>query len=107
MNRRSFINWMGLGWLANSSPTFIISVLFQLKQQLVPKTQSISTTPATFYVAPNGNDNWTGKQANPNETKIDGPFATLERARNAIRELKDQQGATLNQPVTVLIKGGT
>ena len=107
MNRRSFINWMGVGWLANSSPTFIISLLAQLKQQLVLKTQSISTTPATFYVAPNGNDNWTGKQANPNETKIDGPFATLERARNAIRELKEQQGGTLNQPVTVLIKGGT
>jgi len=39
----------------------------------------------TFYVAPSGNDAWSGKQAEPHATKTDGPFATLLRARDAVR----------------------
>ena len=31
-----------------------------------------------FYVAPNGNDAWSGKMAAPNADKTDGPFATVE-----------------------------
>jgi hypothetical protein len=51
---------------------------------------------AEFHVAPIGND------ANPG-TK-DKPFATLVRARDAIRTLK--QGGPLPEPVTVQIRGG-
>jgi len=58
-----------------------------------------------FYVAPNGNDTWSGRLAAPNAERTDGPFATLTRARDAIRELK-AQGA-LMQPVLVLVRGGT
>ncbi|MEW6356679.1 MAG: LamG-like jellyroll fold domain-containing protein [Planctomycetota bacterium] len=57
-----------------------------------------------FYVATNGNDNWSGKPAEPNGAKTDGPFATLERARDALRELKQKDG--LKQPATVLVHGG-
>jgi hypothetical protein len=39
-----------------------------------------------YYVAKNGNDSWSGKSANPSGS--DGPFATLEKARNTIRSLK-------------------
>ncbi|WP_207461437.1 carbohydrate-binding domain-containing protein [Azospirillum sp. SYSU D00513] len=44
-------------------------------------------TPAApaFYVAANGNDRWSGKLAAPNADGTDGPFATLERARDAMR----------------------
>jgi hypothetical protein len=31
-----------------------------------------------FYVATNGNDAWSGRLAEPNAEKTDGPFATLE-----------------------------
>jgi hypothetical protein len=41
-----------------------------------------------LYVSPNGNDSWSGRLASPNRTRTDGPFATLERARDAIRALK-------------------
>lgn len=58
-----------------------------------------------FYVSPKGNDSWSGKLAEPNKTKTDGPFATLPKARDAIRELKEKQGG-LKQPVTVFIRGG-
>jgi hypothetical protein len=52
---------------------------------------------ATFYVAPNGNDAWSGKQAEP--TGNDGPFASIVRARDAIRQWKAAQGG-LHETVT-------
>ena len=54
---------------------------------------------ADFYVAPGGNDRWSGTLAEPNEKKTDGPFASLERARSAVRQ-REKNGAT------VLIRGG-
>ena len=41
-----------------------------------------------FYVSTTGSDKWSGKLAEPNATGNDGPFATLPRARDAVRELK-------------------
>ena len=45
-----------------------------------------------FYIATNGNDAWSGLLPAPNATATDGPFATLEAARNAIRSLKAVNG---------------
>ena len=59
---------------------------------------------ATFLVAENGNDAWTGKLAEPNVMKTDGPFATLGRARDAVRELKGRQAPS--GPITVMVRGG-
>ena len=60
---------------------------------------------ANFYVATNGNDAWSGRLPAPNAAGTDGPFATLARARDAIRELKAT--VSLQQPVKVLVRGGT
>jgi len=57
-----------------------------------------------FYVAGNGNDGWSGKSASPTAEGKDGPFATLERARDAIRELKK---SGLQEPVNVRVRRGT
>ena len=43
---------------------------------------------ADFYVATDGNDAWSGTLASPNAAKTDGPFATLQRARDAVRETR-------------------
>jgi len=59
-----------------------------------------------FYVAPNGNDDWSGKLAEPNAEGDDGPFATLERARDEIRKLK-QAGLLPEGGVTVWLRGGS
>ena len=56
---------------------------------------------ADFYVAPNGNDQWAGALPAPSKDGTDGPFATLERARDAVRGLKP------GKPVTVMLRGGT
>ncbi len=51
-------------------------------------SQSERRAGATFYVATDGNDSWSGKTASPNPEQTDGPFATIERARDEIRRLK-------------------
>ncbi|MGQ9699438.1 MAG: hypothetical protein ACUVRO_15775, partial [Armatimonadota bacterium] len=61
--------------------------------------------PVTFYVAPNGNDAWSGTRATPNAQGTDGPFATIGRAKDAVRQLRAQ--GKLKRPVTVSIRGGT
>lgn len=58
-----------------------------------------------FYVATDGNDAWSGQLPAPNADKTDGPFATLVRSRDAIRQLKAT--GRLNKPVTVMVRGGT
>jgi len=49
---------------------------------------TLNTTEADFYVSPDGNDSWSGTLAAPNSDHSDGPFATIERAKAAVRELK-------------------
>ncbi|GIV15981.1 MAG: hypothetical protein KatS3mg022_1416 [Armatimonadota bacterium] len=62
--------------------------------------------PMNLYVSPKGNDSWSGRLPNPNRGRTDGPFATLERARDAVRELK-RQGKLPQGGVTVWLRGGT
>ncbi|MBU4272913.1 MAG: right-handed parallel beta-helix repeat-containing protein [Planctomycetes bacterium] len=61
---------------------------------------------AIFYVAPNGRDGWSGTLAEPNGASTDGPFATLARARDAIRQLKVKSGGKVLTPLKVLVRGG-
>lgn len=58
----------------------------------------------TWYVSPSGNDRWSGTLAVPDAANSDGPFATLERARDVIRKLKLEEG--LKESATVLVRGG-
>ena len=62
-----------------------------------------SSTAAEWHVSTRGNDRWSGSPAEPNAGQTDGPFATLARARDAIRE---RRKAGLAEPVTVFIHGG-
>jgi len=48
----------------------------------------VKNATADFYVSIDGNDSWSGTLANQNANKTDGPFATIERAQKAVRELK-------------------
>ena len=58
---------------------------------------------ADFFVSPQGQDTWSGHLADPGES--DGPFATVARAREAVRGLpkarKESRG------VRVVLRGGT
>ena len=58
-----------------------------------------------FYVATDGNDDWSGQLPAPNTGRTDGPFASLTRAQSAIRMLKATGQFT--GPITVMVRGGT
>src|SRR5262249_9101056 len=49
-------------------------------------------------------DRWSGRLDQPNRAGTDGPFATLAKARDAVRALKQQ---SKKQDIRVLIRGGT
>lgn len=61
---------------------------------------------ADFVVAPNGRDDWSGRRAAPNAGKTDGPFATLPRAQEAVRALKQAEPGR-QRPIVVLVRAGT
>jgi len=58
---------------------------------------------ADFFVSPRGRDTGSGKLADPGEN--DGPFATISRARDAVRVLLQTRKEP--QPVRVVLRGGT
>ena len=68
-----------------------------------------------LYVAPNGNDRWSGRFPKPNAGKTDGPLATLPGALGRLAALisgrtyhPDQfpVNATPQGPITVYLRGG-
>jgi hypothetical protein len=61
------------------------------------------STTADFYLSPKGSDAWSGTLASPNAYRTDGPFASLERTRDAVRDLKKSKSGD----ILVLIRAGT
>jgi hypothetical protein len=76
---------------------------------LVAILMSESVLPAfgagtTIYVSPAGNDTWSGRIEQPNAGRTDGPVATLDRARDIVRQIKSAGAA--QGTATVLIADG-
>ncbi len=59
-----------------------------------------------FFVAPHGNDEWSGRLLDPNAERTDGPMASLSRAQRAVRELLAEE-PDRERPIVVAIRGGT
>ncbi|MCY3019122.1 MAG: right-handed parallel beta-helix repeat-containing protein [Planctomycetota bacterium] len=57
-----------------------------------------------LYVAPDGNDAWSGRLARPNAERTDGPLATLAGARDARRKAAAEK--PLAEPVRILVGDG-
>lgn len=60
---------------------------------------------AMLYVAEGGNDAWSGELQEPNAGRTDGPFATLERARDELRRRR-QRGTLPERGCRVEVRGG-
>ena len=60
---------------------------------------------ATLFVAPDGDDRWSGALRQAKADKSDGPLKSLTGARDAIRKLKARGG--VREPVEVLVAAGT
>ncbi len=81
---------------------FILSLAISLAGVLTGAEDG-PITPADFYVSTRGNDSWSGTFAVATDARNDGPFATLERARDAVRELREKGPGN----VLVYIREGT
>ncbi len=70
---------------------------------LTVQGSAAAPTSVTFYVAPNGNDFWSGRLAAPNSSNTDGPFATFDRARALVQSI----GKAGLSEVNVQFRAGT
>lgn len=68
-------------------------------------TAAALAAPAQFYIAPDGNDAWSGVLAEPNGDGTNGPLATLEAAQEKVRALKSSGAAWSG--ADVILRGGT
>jgi hypothetical protein len=64
-----------------------------------------SAPSSVFYVAPNGNDQWSGRSSTANAGRTDGPFASVERALQAVRQGR-KATATTQLPEILIVGGG-
>lgn len=84
---------------------FVLLQLVTVDKAFSQETENHESFHRVFYVATNGNDRWSGTLPTPNSSGDDGPFATLLRARDFIRELKTSGHE--NDTFTVLVRSGT
>ncbi|MBM3211420.1 right-handed parallel beta-helix repeat-containing protein, partial [Candidatus Poribacteria bacterium] len=86
---------------------FLMICLFTLMgcMEVTQMTNSENISELKLFVATNGNDNWSGHFSETNKAKDDGPFATLERARDEIRRIRESGKMPLSG-IKVEIKGG-
>ncbi len=68
-----------------------------------PVIHAVHEPALELFVSPRGNDNWSGRLPSPADT--DGPFATVSRARDAVRALR--KSGTERRAVRIVIRGGT
>src|SRR5438132_8980095 len=61
---------------------------------------TVAAPAATWYVATNGNDGWSGTRADAAANKRNGPFASIPKALEAARRAKPPEAKT------ILIRGG-
>ncbi|MBN2377448.1 MAG: right-handed parallel beta-helix repeat-containing protein [Sedimentisphaerales bacterium] len=73
--------------IAKSLMVFLFFFLFL--QSAFPLTTQVKAV--EIFVSLSGNDNWSGRLANANPTKTDGPKATLPAALDALRKVADAQ----------------
>ncbi len=74
--------------------------------EMLGRLESADSIPATFFVSPEGNDDWSGRLPAPDAEKSDGPFRTLEKARDAVRTWRASADFD-GKPTVVEIQPGT
>ncbi|MBS1577097.1 MAG: right-handed parallel beta-helix repeat-containing protein [Bacteroidetes bacterium] len=79
---------------------YLLSVVFTILQ--IPMLLCAQTT---FFVSPLGNDEWSGKFSDPVKNQTDGPFRTLEKAKQAVEALDENTLITDNEVKIFLRKG--
>jgi hypothetical protein len=99
ITRREVLKALGLVSGAGLAATAFPGTCFSLSGAAEP----VQSTAADFYVSTEGDDNWSGRLAVPGQGSSNGPFATLARARDAVRELKRERP---EKDVVILVREG-
>ncbi|MHC5077366.1 MAG: hypothetical protein ACYTFM_13225 [Planctomycetota bacterium] len=60
---------------------------------------------AIFYISKLGDDRWSGTIPEPKEDESDGPFATLDRARDAVQQRRKNIQCDLSSAQVLIRKG--
>lgn len=81
---------------------FIYLLIFSMISSSIGFAQHDKKPFADFFVSSSGNDAWSGKLSAPNADHTDGPFASIRKAKEAVRILKNG----LYRDIFVLIRGG-
>ncbi|NUN98128.1 MAG: right-handed parallel beta-helix repeat-containing protein [Candidatus Omnitrophica bacterium] len=63
------------------------------------------SAPYEFFISPSGNDAWSGKISSPYPARTNGPFATLARARDEVRQLQSDPTARKGERLLWLMGG--
>ena len=58
-----------------------------------------------FFVSPTGNDSWSGKLSQPDKEQTDGPFATIDRAQRAVRQIIKEEKLPA-KGITIYVREG-
>ena len=88
----------------NRTFTFVSRLIFLLLCATRPVP--LGAAPPTFFVAPNGNDQWSGQRSSANSAKSDGPFATVAHALAAARASKGQPSSAGGESPIIFLRGG-
>jgi hypothetical protein len=105
MLRRIFLLQILLGWLIVVAKKLDV-ISLKTAASAVNASLNPNFKPITLFVAPNGNDSWSGRRKMANRDNNDGPLATLAGAIIAVRKLKSLQPQN-QSPITVMLRGGT
>src|ERR1041384_429690 len=70
-----------------------------------PSSMKDSKEIISLFVSPQGNDGWSGRLSSPNKAGTDGHFASINRARVAVRGFKTK--GELSRAVRVVLRGGS
>ncbi len=87
-----------------STSTNIVNTQADNREALVAPSWGRVHPPVRYHVAPDGNDAWSGRLARPNGARSDGPFASLARARDALRA--DKAAGAIPNGATVSVEDG-
>ena len=99
-SRRRFANSRKMG---RATP-IAVALLF-LALSLATGTEADCSEPLVLHVATCGNDAWSGRLAKTNREETDGPFASLGRARDEIRKIRENAGLPKGGIVVEVIGG--
>ena len=71
----------------------------------IKEPTSIPSSTNSYYVSPEGKDDWSGTLETPNDAGTDGPFQTLKKAHDVIRTRNEQEPQS--DDLTVFVRNGT